>query len=106
MERLLKNSQLGRKVVVGIRPEHIYEYEEAKEMGFDVSANVIEATIDAREMLGSEVILHFERPEGSFAARVKAENQNRPGDTVRLYFDVENIHIFDKETEKNIFFDE
>lgn len=106
MERLLKNSQLGRKVVVGIRPEHIYEYEEAKEMGFDVSANVIEATVDAREMLGSEVILHFERPEGSFAARVKAENQNRPGDTVRLYFDVENIHIFDKETEKNIFFDE
>ncbi len=106
MERLLKNGQLGRKVIVGIRPEDIYEYEEAKEMGFDVSTNIIEATVEAREMLGSEVILYFERPDGSFSARVGAANQNRSGDTVKLYFDVEKIHIFDKETKKNIFFKE
>ncbi len=106
MERLLKNGQLGRKVIVGIRPEDIYEYEEAKEMGFDVSTNIIEATVEAREMLGSEVILYFERPDGSFSARVGAANQNRSGDTVKLYFDVEKIHIFDKETEENIFFKE
>ncbi|MCI6675770.1 MAG: sn-glycerol-3-phosphate ABC transporter ATP-binding protein UgpC [Clostridiales bacterium] len=104
IERILKNAYLGKKVIVGIRPEDIYEYEDAKERGFDVSMNVIEAVVDAREMLGSEVILHFEFPEGNFAARVGAENQNYPGDAVKLYFDVEKLHIFDKETEKNILF--
>ncbi len=106
MERELKNRHLGKKVIVGIRPEDIYELEEAKEMGFDVSNNIVEARVEAREMLGAEVVLYFEHDNGGFCARVKADNQSQPGDIVKLYFDAENIHIFDKETEKNIFFKE
>ena len=106
MERELKNRHIGRKVIVGIRPEDIYELEEAKEMGFDVSKNIVEARVEAREMLGAEVVLYFEHENGGFSARVGADNQSQPGDMVKLYFDVENLHIFDKETEKNIFFEE
>ena len=106
MERELKNRHIGRKVIVGIRPEDIYELEEAKEMGFDVSKNIVEARVEAREMLGAEVVLYFEHENGGFSARVGADNQSQPGDMVKLYFDAENLHIFDKETEKNIFFEE
>ena len=35
-------------------------------------------------------------------ARVDPRSNARPGDTVRFAFDVEKIHVFDKETEQVI----
>ena len=40
--------------------------------------------------------------EFPLTARVDSRTTARPGDTVKFAFDVEKIHIFDKETEQVI----
>lgn len=98
----LAGGYVGQEVIMGIRPEDIYEYEEALSGGFLEASAGIEKRVEAREMLGAEVILHFEGPENGFTTRLKAENQSKVGDSLRLYFDPRKIHVFDKKTERNI----
>ena len=53
-------------------------------------------------MLGAEVYLYFDLDEFPITARVDSRTNARPGDTVKFAFDVEKIHVFDKETEQVI----
>lgn len=104
--KILQEKAIGKRVVLGIRPEDIWEEEEAVQRGFaDASVNIIE-TVTAREMLGAEVILYFDAQNKSHSVRLKPENQTRAGEKIQLYFDPEKIHIFDKETGENLFYGE
>lgn len=103
---ILKEQENGKKVVLGIRPEDIWEYEDAVHRGFDeASVNIVE-TITAREMLGAEVILYFDAQNRNHAVRLRPDNQTRTGEKIQLYFDPEKIHVFDKETGENLFYRE
>lgn len=86
------------------RPEDVCEYDEAVLKGFAKSCEGIEMQVKVREMLGSEVVLYFQKQERSFAARLKPENRSRIGECIRLCFDPEKIHIFDMDTEENVFY--
>ena len=104
--QILKEQENGKKVVLGIRPEDIWEYEDAVHRGFDeASVNIVE-TITAREMLGAEVILYFDAQNRNHAVRLRPDNQTRTGEKIQLYFDPEKIHVFDKETGENLFYRE
>ena len=104
--QLLKQKKNGEKVILGIRPEDIWEYEEAVQRGFDENnVNIVE-TIVAREVLGAEVMLHFEAQNKSHAVRLSPENQTKTGEQISLYFDPDKIHVFDKETGENLFYRE
>lgn len=102
-KRLL-NRYRGKEVVMGIRPEDVCEYDEAVSKGFAESCEGIEMQVKVREMLGSEVVLYFQKQERSFAARLKPENRSQIGENIRLCFDPEKIHIFDTNTEENVFY--
>lgn len=93
----------GRHVILGIRPEDIYEFDEAKKLGIENESVDVDEPVVNREMLGAEVILYFDEQGKTLAVRLSLENQTQVGEKVSLYFDMEKAHVFDPETEENIF---
>ncbi|MCH5250578.1 MAG: ABC transporter ATP-binding protein, partial [Lachnospiraceae bacterium] len=97
-KKLISGGYAGKTVTFGIRPEDVYDSPE-----FVSSAKcVFESTIKVYELLGAEVYLYFDLAEFPITARVDSRTTARPGDSVKFAFDVEKIHVFDKETEQII----
>ncbi len=97
-KKLIEGNYNGKKVTFGIRPEDVDD----SEMFVNTSKAVFESTINVYELLGAEVYLYFDLAEFPITARVDSRTTARPGDKVKFAFDVEKIHVFDKETEKTI----
>ena len=57
-------------------------------------------------LLGAEVILYFDEQGKTLAVRLNPENQTQVGEKVSLYFDMDKAHVFDPETEENLFYRE
>ena len=104
--KIIADKYNGRHVILGIRPEDIYEYEEALEMGIEKDSEHVEELVVNREMLGAEVILYFDEQGKTLAVRLKPENQTMVGAKVSLYFDMDKAQVFDVDTEQNIFYRE
>ena len=97
-KKLIDGGYNGKTVTMGIRPEDVYD----SEMFIETAKCVFSSTIKVYELLGAEVFLYFDLGEFPMTARVDPRSNARPGDTVRFAFDVEKIHVFDKETEQVI----
>ena len=98
-KKLIEGGYEGKQVTFGIRPEDVYD----SEMFIEASPqSVFESTIKVYELLGAEVYLYFDLDEFPITARVDSRTTARPGDTVKFAFDVEKIHVFDKDTEQII----
>ena len=97
-KKVIEGGYAGKTVTFGIRPEDVDD----SEMVVNTSKAVFESTINVYELLGAEVYLYFDLAEFPITARVDSRTTARPGDKVKFAFDVEKIHIFDKETEKTI----
>ena len=85
----------GKVVTLGIRPEDVYDAEQAPHL-----TNVFETTINVYELLGAEVYLYSDLDECPITARVSSSTNARSGSKVKFAFDVAKMHVFDKETEK------
>ena len=97
-KKLIEGGYAGKTVTFGIRPEDVYD----SEMFIETAKCTFESTIKVYELLGAEVYLYFDLAEFPITARVDSRTTARPGDTVKFAFDVEKIHVFDKETEQII----
>ena len=88
----------GKVVTFGIRPEDVYDAPE-----FLANAKTtFTSSVKVYELLGAEVYLYFDLDKFPITARVDSRTTARPGDEIKFAFDVEKIHVFDKETEVTI----
>jgi multiple sugar transport system ATP-binding protein len=95
-KKLIEGEYNGKEVIFGIRPEDIHD----SEMFIETAPqSVIQAEIKVYELLGADVHLYFTLNGAEMTARVDPRTNARPGDIVKFAFDVEKIHVFDKETE-------
>ncbi len=83
----------GRRVILGVRPEHLMLGDGAAGQNFDARVEVV-------EQLGSEILLEARVGSQSVTvARVPAETAIASGDQVRLSAEPGRLHFFDPETE-------
>ena len=87
---------VGKEVVMGIRPEDIHDDQAFLSTYPNAS---VEAFVEVTEMMGAETYLYLQIEGIPFTARVNARSTTQAKDTVKLGFDVNRMHFFDKETE-------
>ena len=64
--------------------------------------SVIESKVVVSELLGATIQLHQEVDGTEFTAIVNSRDYHKPGDMVKMGFDVNKAHFFDKDTTKAI----
>ena len=116
---LKEGGYVGKQVIMGLRPEGIYESEHELAAHPD---SQIEVKITGYELLGAEVLLYFQLlnekaqevhrqfsddmdgmlKKTQFTAKVDASTTARYGSKIVVALDPEKIHVFDKETEQAI----
>lgn len=94
-ELLEKRGKLNRAVVMGVRPEHMYDMH--RKTGLK-----IEGRVDLVEMSGSEKFLHLELAGTPLVAKVASDNPIRGKEDISLYLDEDKLHFFDKESKNNL----
>ena len=77
----------GRKVAYGVRPEHIVPGDK-----------LMKAKVAHVEPTGSETLIYSKIADRSVVSQVRERYNFRPGDEVALAVDLEQVHVFDKET--------
>ena len=94
--RLLKNNVQTQDVILGVRPEHT-----------DLADKGVTAKVDVSEMMGSSVHLHVSA-EGRdviiIVPTIDMKGNYAIGDTLHCAFQGNVVHVFSKETEKNLEF--
>ncbi|OCJ12618.1 ABC transporter ATP-binding protein [Rhizobium sp. AC27/96] len=89
--------QAGRKVVLGVRPEHIKVNEELAP-----GAEVHNATVDIEEPMGADNLLWLKHAGHTLSVRVNGSRRFGPGTGVKLGFDMSLASLFDAQTELRI----
>ncbi|MGQ2375419.1 ABC transporter ATP-binding protein [Companilactobacillus zhachilii] len=89
----------GKKISMGLRPEDIHAEGAVEEAwpNSTVTANVV-----VSELLGSTSMLYSKVDDTEFVAIVDARDYHKPGDYVKLTFDLNKAHFFDDETSNAI----
>ena len=90
---------VGQDVVFGVRPEDVYDPSYAPP---GIHQAPVEAKVDVTEMMGSEVYLYLVTGDRSFVGRVDPRTRARVGDTIQVSMNLDNMHLFDKSTERAI----
>ena len=93
------NDYIGKEVVFGIRPEHIHDEEAFLANQPD---GIVNAYVDITEMMGAETYLYLAINDTKSIARVNSRSTAKLGDTIKVAFDLNRIHLFDKDTELTI----
>ncbi len=90
---------IGKTVVLGIRPEDIHDDEAFIDSKLDAT---LSAYVEVTEMMGAESYLYLKVAGKPFTARVNQRTTAKAGETIKIAFDTNKIHLFDKETELTI----
>lgn len=95
----LKDYQ-GKKIILGIRPEHFTNDDELLEKYRD---SLVACKVIVSEFLGSDLILHFDMAGSEATARLKSKELEKISyNGLNLAVKMDEVHFFDAETEKRI----
>jgi multiple sugar transport system ATP-binding protein len=89
----------GKKVVFGMRPDDIHDPQFTPP---NITAGKIKAKVDVTELMGNEVFVHLLIGEKSFVSRFDPRTGVRVGDTIETVVNMDNMQIFDPQTEKAV----
>ena len=92
---------IGKKVVLGIRPENIgnkVTHPEGEKVNF------LKGNVSVVEHMGNEEFIYFNIDGIEFTSRIEARKSEnvKYGEIGEFYFNIKRAHLFDAETEKNI----
>jgi multiple sugar transport system ATP-binding protein len=89
----------GKSFTLGIRPEDI----KASQLELDTyPSSIVEAEVVVSELLGAETMLYSKVGNTEFVSRVDARDYHKPGEKVRLTFNLNKAHFFNDETDQSI----
>jgi len=86
--------EAGRKVVLGVRPEHV----KVDEPG----AEIHDAMVDIEEPMGADNLLWLKLAGQTISVRIAGARRYAPGTAVKLSFDMSMASVFDAVTENRI----
>ncbi len=89
----------GKPVVFGIRPEDIHDPEYRPT---NITEARVEAEVEVTELMGNEVFVYYNVGGKTFIARVDPRTTARYGSKMPTVFNMDNMQIFDRETEQAI----
>lgn len=96
---LVDKDYVGKEVVLGIRPEDIHIEDIFVENSMD---SVFEAEVEIGELMGAEIYAYLKSGDHSITARFDGRYRVNIGDKLKLAMDKHRIHVFDKETQEVI----
>ena len=100
LAKFVDESYIGKEVYMGIRPENISDEEEV----VAGSNAVIDCSVEVTELMGSETYLYLSTSgkDENIIARVNPRTTSRAGQQIKVAFDVNHLHFFDKDTEATL----
>jgi len=101
LEQMYKslNNYIGKKVILGIRPENIHDKIFAS---YATPDNTLMVLCDVVETIGAENYLYLSTGQHTLIAVVDAANKPSVGSMVEIVFNMEKVHFFDPSTEYSI----
>ena len=92
-------SYAGQQVVFGVRPEDIHD-RDFTPPGIRVEPMTV--AVDVTELMGNEIFLYLLTGQKVFIARVDPRTKARVGNKMDVAVNMDNIHLFDPDTEAAI----
>jgi ABC-type sugar transport system ATPase subunit len=83
------------ELTVGIRPEAIT-------LAPSGDATPMSTSVELKEVLGSEVLLHLSSEAGELTVRADAHSGIQEGENLTVYFEKGKLHLFDADSEQRI----
>ena len=90
---------VGKKVMFGLRPDHLYAPEYAPPI---TNKAFVKGIIEVVELLGHELHVYVKSGAQTYVATIDIRSHARVGDAIELVADMDNMHLFDPDTELRI----
>jgi multiple sugar transport system ATP-binding protein len=90
-----EDSSTSAALTIGIRPESIA-------LKASEGSAAIDTSVQTREVLGAEVLLHLDTPAGELTLRTDSHSPIKAGQNLRIYLPQNKLHLFDAGTESRI----
>ena len=88
-----------KEVIFGIRPEDIHNPEFSPP---GIIAQSVDAKVDVTELMGNEIFVYLSSEKHTYIARVDPRTRVKMGDEMQVVFNMNNMHLFDLESEEAI----